>query len=122
MRKIKIHFSDFWNQTFSSTLGTIVGIVLTFGTTAWLQSKEQKKMEHTVALMVIHNIDEYCENLESEIDRLSQIDSVNGIVFDEIPHNLKNVPDSTLSEFSKGLLSRQYYVNDNTAYSILAAI
>lgn len=80
MRKIKIHFSDFWNQTFSSTLGTIVGIVLTFGTTAWLQSKEQKKMEHTVALMVIHNIDEYCENLESEIDRLSQIDSVNGII------------------------------------------
>ncbi len=112
--------SDFWKQTYSNTLGTIVGIALTFGTTAWLQSKEQEKMEHTVALMVIHNIDDYCDNLESEVDRLSKIDSINGIIFDDIPHNLKNIPDSLLEQFAKNLLARQFYIHDNTAYNIFS--
>ena len=33
---MKWKLSDFWTQTLSCTLGTIIGIVLTFGTSAWI--------------------------------------------------------------------------------------
>ena len=36
---------DFWTQTLSCTLGTVIGIVLTFGTSAWIEYRERQEME-----------------------------------------------------------------------------
>ena len=38
---MKWKLSDFWMQTLSCTLCTVIGIVLTFGTTAWIEYREQ---------------------------------------------------------------------------------
>ena len=75
MKKWKL--SDFWKQTLSCTLGTIIGIIFTFGTSAWIENREKKATERTAALMVIHNLDVFCDDLEETTKDLQAVDSIN---------------------------------------------
>ena len=72
---MKWKLSVFWKQTLSCTLGTIIGIVLTFGTSAWIENHEKQATERTAALMVIHNLDGFCDDLEETTKYLQTIDS-----------------------------------------------
>lgn len=46
-----------------TTLGTTISIVLTFGTAAWLEHRQQVKNRRQTAMMVIANIDDFAENM-----------------------------------------------------------
>ena len=69
--KTKWKLSDFWEQTLSCTLGTVIGIILTFGTSAWIEYHEKQETERTAAMMVIHNLDSFCEDLEEVGQRIA---------------------------------------------------
>lgn len=118
---IKKGLSDFWTQTLSSTLGTIIGIIVTFGTTAWLQYREHRATERTAALMVIHNLDNFCDHLSTDIEELQAADSINSLVWRHSPDSLAQMPDSTLQLFLNNLLSRNYTVEDQTAENIFSS-
>lgn len=64
---MKWKLSDFWTQTLSCTLGTVIGIVLTFGTSAWIEYREKQEMERTAALMVIRNLDSFIDELDETV-------------------------------------------------------
>ena len=113
--------SDFWKSTLSNTLGTIIGIVLTFGTTLGLQRCEREKTERTMALMVIHNLEYYCETLEADIALLQMQDSLNSTVWDHWPDRYDQIPDDTLQLFINGLISRSFVANDNAVESIFSS-
>ena len=49
---------------FTSVLGTTVSILLTFGTSALIESKEEKDAQRQTAMMVIHDIDMCVDQLE----------------------------------------------------------
>ena len=74
---MKWKLSNFWKQTLSSTIGTVVGIVLTFGTSAWIKHWENQETERTAALMVIHNLDGFIQDLDLMVKELQTIDSIN---------------------------------------------
>ncbi len=116
----KKKLSDFWTQALSSTLGTIIGIIVTFGTTAWLQHREQQATERTEAMMVIHNLDNFCDHLASDIKELSTADSLNNIVWQHSPDKLYQLPDSTLQLFMSNLLHRNFSVEDHTTENIFS--
>ena len=77
---MKWKLSDFWKQALSSTLGTIIGIVLTFGTSAWINHREKQETERTAALMVIHNLDSFMEQgvkvLRKQTDKCKRLMNV----------------------------------------------
>lgn len=112
--------SDFWTQTWSSTLGTVTGIVLTFGTTACLQRCERQQTERTAALMVIHNIDKFCGTLEVDIKELTQTDSLYCAVWAHVPERLGELPDDTLHLFVTCLTSQEIQATDHTAENIFS--
>lgn len=112
--------SDFWRGTLSNTLGTVIGIVLTFGTTLCLQRCEQKKTERTAALMVIHNLDSFCDNLEDEIENLKKADSVNLVVWSH-RSDIQTVAADTLQLFLNNLMNRNYTCDDNMVESVFGS-
>lgn len=113
------HLSEFWRSTLSNTLGAFFGIVLTFGTTFALQHYEQKKTERTAALMVIHNVDYFCEILEDDINDLEKRDSLNLIVWDRWADN--QLPDDTLMLFLNSLLSRDFNCDDDAVEAVFSS-
>lgn len=113
------HISDFWSKTLSSTLGTVIGIVLTLGTTLCLQRCEQKKTERTAALMVIHNLDSFCDNLEDEIADLQRVDTINFVVWSQ--RSDLQVAADTLQLFLDNLMNRNYSCDDNMVESVFGS-
>lgn len=117
---MKRTLSNFWTQTLSCTLGTVIGIVLTFGTSAWIDYREQRATERTAALMVIHNLERFCDELEGTVKTLQAVDSVNMKVLDA-KDQLETVPEDTLEMFVRGIFSFHYATNDETAETIFSS-
>ncbi len=108
----------FWSNTLSSTLGTVIGIVLTLGTTLALQRHEQKVTERTAALMVIHNLDMFCNGVEAQITALEAADTLINYVFTH--DHIDRISEDTLVLFIKKLTIPDFIVDDNTAENIFS--
>lgn len=117
---MKWKLSDFWKQTLSCTLGTVIGIILTFGTSAWIEYREKQETERTAALMVIHNLDSFVQDLALMVKELQTIDEVNAKVLAAKDH-LDTVSEDTLSMFVTGILSHNFNTIDETAETIFSS-
>ena len=117
---MKWKLSDFWKQTLSCTLGTVIGIILTFGTSAWIEYREKQETERTAALMVIHNLESFVQDLALMVKELQTIDEVNTKVLAAKDH-LDTVSEDTLSMFVTGILSHNFNTIDETAETIFSS-
>ena len=117
---MKRKLPNFWKRTLSSTIGTVVGIVLTFGTSEWVEYRERQEMERTAALMVIHNLDSFVDDLDLMVKNLQAIDEVNRKVMAAKDH-LETVSKDTLSMFISGILSHNFNTIDETAETIFSS-
>ena len=103
----KFRMPKFWgNKKFQGTIkeliltivGTTVSIVLTFGTSAWLENKEQEQARRMLAMTIINDID---QSLTVIRNRLS-IEERGYAVTNYLQHNidrLESIPDDTLFIF-----------------------
>lgn len=117
---MKWKLSDFGTQTLSCTLGTVIGIVLTFGTSTWIEHREKQEIERRAALMVIHNLDSFIEDLDETVKYLQSIDSINTRVL-AAKDRLETVPEDTLELFVGGFLTHHFSTNDETAETIFSS-
>lgn len=115
MDKKKLH--EFLMQSASGTIGTIVGIILTFGTTIFLERREQKQMERKEALWVIYDIDEFCKGVGKDLELYKKINSVNMLVWAN-RKNLDQLPADTLNFFLDNLYTTYFLSRDNTVENI----
>jgi hypothetical protein len=79
-------------------IGTTISIVLTFGTSAWLENKEQQQARRLLAMTIINDID---QSLTVIRNRLS-IEERGYAVTNYLQHNidrLESIPDDTLFIF-----------------------
>ena len=58
-----------------TTLGTTISIVLTFGTAAWLEHRQQAKNRRQTAMMVLSNIEDFVRNMRYVDSTLVEWDS-----------------------------------------------
>ncbi len=108
-------------QTSSAALGTIIGIIVTIGTTYYQQKQEKEQMERIAALMVIHNIDDFCDDLDKKIKKLEARDNLNMFVWEHYENNtLGKVSDDTLGLFVQYLMTFDTFTVDNTAENIFS--
>ena len=112
----KFHISDFWSNTLASTIGTIVGIVLTFGTSHLIEGRQEAARERHIALMVIHDIDSYCDLAERTVKKWEEIDSISNLIldYDYVSEDSVQIADSTLFYFVTKKLFRIYDWTYNT--------
>ena len=118
--KKKRKLSDFWTQTLSCMLGTVIGIALTFGTSAWIEHREKQETERTAALMVIHNLDSFCEELDETVKDLQPIDSICTKVL-AAKGRLETISEDTLQMFVSSFLTHHFYTHDQTAENIFSS-
>ena len=117
-RPKKFHISDFWSNTLANTIGTIVGIVLTFGTSHLIERHDSAVHEHDAALMVINNIERYCYTLDEALEFWEKTDSLNSLILAGVPQDSAQIADSTLHLFIHHLFHRHFWAQDNTAQNI----
>lgn len=63
----KWHMGAWWLATTSSIVGTITGIIVTFGTSAYLEEKKHEENQRLVVMMVLNNIEIYNRRLSKDI-------------------------------------------------------
>ncbi len=114
------HLSEFWRSTLRYTLATFIGIVLTFGTAFAQQRYGQKKTERMAVLMVIGNLNYFCESLDTHIKDLEKRDSLNQIVYNDWETD-KRLPEDTLRLFIESLLYRDMKLESNTAELVFSS-
>ena len=59
-----------------SIVGTVVGIVLTFGTTFYIEKKDKEKMVRKTVVITLHNLDAKINNLNSSLEWMKHADSL----------------------------------------------
>ena len=64
-----------FKEVLMTFLGTTISIVLTFGTAAWLDHRQQIKNRRQTAMMVIANIEEFAQNMRNLDSTLVEWDS-----------------------------------------------
>lgn len=117
---MKEKYSEFWNATWSCALGSIIGIVITFGTTVYMEYSARKDAERTSAMMVINNIERFCNKMADDINRIEREDSLAMAIWDYCPEHLDEIEEDTLQLFINVLLSRNSNIVDNTAEYIFS--
>lgn len=117
-RPKKFHLSDFWSNTLASTIGTIVGIVLTFGTSHLIEGHQEAARERHIALMVIKDIDNYCNLLESTVKRWEERDSINKFIKHYVSEDSIEIADSTLHFFLDNIYSYDAWIHNTTTQNI----
>jgi len=67
---------SWWKDVTIATTGTIIGIVVTFGTTAWLEDKTRKEMADKTVIMTLHNLDSSMDNLSNLLGEMQSNDTL----------------------------------------------
>lgn len=114
----KFHISNFWSNTLASTIGTIVGIVLTFGTSHLIEVRQEAARERHIALMVIHDIDSYCNLVENTVKEWEERDSINDFILDYVSEDSVEIADSTLEFFDENLFVIKDWTYNSTTQNI----
>ncbi len=115
----KLHISDWWKDVTSSSLGTIVGIVLTVGITYWQQSGHNDERALKITKITLHNIDVRTENLVEA----SNVIATKNDIFWKLRNSLdsldKIATDSLLQDLNT-LYYVSYYITDSKTESIFS--
>ncbi len=92
-------------------IGTTISIVLTFGTSAWLENKEQQQARRLLAMTIINDID---QSLTVIRNRLS-FEERGYAVTNYLQHNidrLESIPDDTLFIFFNYITTGHFNTNE----------
>ena len=82
----------------TSLVGTVVGIVLTFGTTFYVEKKNKAEMAHQTVVITLHNLDAKIKNLKESTAWMNHIDTLFQAVLEHTPTDLDKMNPDTLSE------------------------
>lgn len=67
---------DFWKNTVGCTVGTLIGILLTFGTSSYLENRNKTEMARKTVMLTLHNLDASTRNMQTLLDELQQYDTL----------------------------------------------
>ena len=67
---------DFWKNTAGCTVGTLIGILLTFGTSSYLENRNKTEMARKTVMLTLHNLDASTRNMQTLLDELQQYDTL----------------------------------------------
>lgn len=85
-KKTRFFFTkQWWADLSTNFFGALLGIVVTFGTTGYLEYCDKKAMGRTAALMTIGDIEYSIRKLEADCETFLRYDTVSGLCWDRYP-------------------------------------
>ena len=61
-------FTGTFKEMALTTIATTISIVLTFGTTAWLEARDAEQARRLLAMTIIHDIDQSFDVIRKRLD------------------------------------------------------
>ena len=86
--KQKFYKNEWWRDTITSLVGTVVGIVLTFGTTFYIEKQNKADMARKTVIITLHNLDVKIKSLKSNEAWMSHVDTLFRAVVKHLPADL----------------------------------
>ena len=112
--------TDWWKNTTGCTVGTIIGILLTFGTSFHLENRNKAEMARKTVLLTLHNLDASTRNMQTLLDELQQYDTLFTRAASLMPDRLGEMGDDSLRIFINAFGSRRLLMTDYTTSSIFS--
>jgi len=104
------HFKGFWsrhsewiNSFGSNFLATVLGIVLTFGVSEWLEHRERQEAAEMLVERSFANIEERLKTLKMVKTTLNRGDSLLKLCSDAIPDKIDSVPDEIYKQLIRSM-------------------
>ncbi len=110
----------FIENTLAGTIGTIIGIVLTIGTTYLATRIETRRSEKQQIQMLVKGLEQNIKAFEEQAEMLEHADSLNVLV-DKNRNDLSVLGDSTLQEWVTYLYKLEFNATDMTAARIFSS-
>ncbi|MBQ5643135.1 MAG: hypothetical protein IIV13_05190, partial [Bacteroidaceae bacterium] len=83
-----------------------------------IESRQEAVRERHVALMVIHDIEGYCNLVENTMEEWEYLDSINNFILDYVSEDSVQIADSTLNFFLENLGHRNDWAYNITTQNI----
>ncbi|MBO5053168.1 MAG: hypothetical protein J6C44_02895 [Muribaculaceae bacterium] len=119
MRKF-IDYS-WWKDVTIATTGTIIGIIVTFGTTVWLEDKTRKEMADKTVIMAIHNLDSSIKNLSNLLEEMERNDVLFNRAMSLFPDKLGTMGEDSLQMIVNQFASTRAYTTDKSTRQIFSS-
>lgn len=120
-KKTRFFFTkQWWADLSTNFFGALLGIVVTFGTTGYLEYCDKKAMGRTAALMTIGDIEYSIRKLETDCETFLRYDTVFRAVLDRYPDRLDEVPADTLSLYLNSFFADKFYIVNPAAEGVFA--
>lgn len=101
-----------------TTLGTTISIVLTFGTAAWLDQRQQVKNRRQTAMMVLSNIEDFAQNMRYVDSTLVECDSTLTRIAALPRDSVLRLSEEETNAFYKAVFGSVLLQRDKTAENI----
>jgi len=118
--KQRFYKTEWWKNTMTSLVGTVVGIVLTFGTTFYVEKKNKAEMAHQTVVITLHNLDAKIKNLKESTAWMNHIDTLFQAVLEHTPTDLDKMNPDTLLAAYDGFIYLDIRLSENVAESIFS--
>ncbi|MBR1878840.1 MAG: hypothetical protein IJ814_07570 [Paludibacteraceae bacterium] len=110
----------FIENTLAGTIGTVIGIVLTIGTTYLANKIETRRSEKQQIQMLVQGLEQNIKAFEEQAEMLEHADSLNVLV-NQNWNDLSVLEDSTLLEWKNCLFNFVWSATDMTAARIFSS-
>lgn len=107
--KFRFKFSEELKQVFLETIATIIAIIITFGTDAWQDSREEEQARKMLAMTIINDIDQSINIIRKRLEAEEKGHGVACYVI-ENKDRLDSIGEDTLSMFVN-------YVTSSTSFN-----
>ena len=118
--KQKFFDKPWWQNMLGATVGTIIGIIVTFGTTAYLEEKHKDEIARKTVIMTLHNIDASIRNAEDMIYELSLLETLADRALSLMPNRLSEMPEDSLEMVFSGFASQSIFIADRSTNDIFS--
>lgn len=109
---------QWWADLSTNFFGALLGIVVTFGTTGYLDYRDKRSMGRKTALMTISNIEFSIRTLDEVCQELRAQDTVFMRIREHYPDRLEQIAEDTLYMYINGFIRRQGFIIDPSAEGI----
>lgn len=120
--KEKIKFDTaWWSSTTSSIVGTMVGIIITFGVNDCINKQHKKEIQHTTVVMAINSIKSSIDENRKTNKSFLIKDSIFMNFYNMNVDTINRVDKSQIAKFIAYFMSRDFSCVDNTSEKIFSS-
>lgn len=103
-----------WSSLLVNFLGALLGIIVTFGSSSWLEYRSRQEMAYKIKLLTISDINTSIKAMEDHYKKIEHIDSIFRAVNESYPDNLNRMSKDTLNEFLTCFASPSLSIKENS--------